>query len=96
MKELLIYTEKNELLAEIRIIVAEEIQKLLSKPEVKAPKYGTRLEISKFLRVSFPTLNRFERDKILIPCKIGGRVLYKWDDVYKTVEQGNNPKYRRE
>lgn len=69
-----------------------------TKPESKEPtnpEYLTRKEVKEKLHVSFPTLNRFDKEGILIAQKIGGRVLYLYSDVQKALKQGQNLKYRR-
>jgi DNA-binding transcriptional MerR regulator len=43
----------------------------------------TRKEVSTLLNVSLVTLNKWEKLKILIPSKVGGRVLYIKGDVYR-------------
>jgi excisionase family DNA binding protein len=45
-------------------------------------KYLTREEVSKVLNVTFQTLNNWRREGVLNPLKIGGRVLYRKEDVY--------------
>ena len=42
----------------------------------------TREEVSKLLNVSLVTLHNWEKKKVLISKKVGGRVLYFRDDVY--------------
>ena len=44
--------------------------------------YLTRREVSKVLNVTVQTLNNWRREGVLNPLKIGGRVLYKKEDVY--------------
>ena len=44
--------------------------------------YLTRNEVSKVLNVTVQTLNNWRREEVLNPLKIGGRVLYKKEDVY--------------
>ena len=44
--------------------------------------YLTRNEVSKVLNVTVQTLNNWRREGVLNPIKIGGRVLYKKEDVY--------------
>jgi len=44
--------------------------------------YLTRNEVSKVLNVTVQTLNNWRRESVLIPLKIGGRVLYRKEDVY--------------
>jgi excisionase family DNA binding protein len=44
--------------------------------------YMTRDEVSKVLSVTVQTLNNWRREGVLNPLKIGGRVLYKKEDVH--------------
>ena len=44
--------------------------------------YMTRDEVSKVLSVTVQTLNNWRREGILIPLKIGSRVLNRKEDVY--------------
>ena len=46
--------------------------------------YLTRNEVSKVLNVTVQTLNNWRREGVLNPLKIGGRVLYRKEDVYIT------------
>jgi excisionase family DNA binding protein len=43
--------------------------------------YLTRIEVSKVLNVTVQTLNNWRREGVLNPLKIGGRVLYRKEDV---------------
>ena len=42
----------------------------------------TRGEVSKLLNVSLVTLYNWEKKKVLVSRKVGGRVLYLRDEVY--------------
>ena len=42
----------------------------------------TREEVSKLLNVSLVTLHNWEKKKVLVSRKVGGRVLYLRDEVY--------------
>ncbi len=55
----------------------------------------TRKETSDLLHVSFPTLRRYEQQKILIPHRIGKRVLYSRKDVEARLQEGYNTNQRR-
>jgi len=44
--------------------------------------YLIRNEVSKVLNVTVQTLNNWRREGVLNPLKIGGRVLYRKEDVY--------------
>jgi excisionase family DNA binding protein len=57
--------------------------------------YGTREEVAKVLRISLPTLNDYTKRGILTAYKIGGKILYRWDDVHAAVQKVEHTKYRR-
>lgn len=71
----------------IRDTVSTEFQKMMgmvnnfqsSKPKSDLM---TREEVSLLLNVSLVTLHNWEKKKILISKKVGGRVLYLREDVY--------------
>lgn len=42
----------------------------------------SREEVSKLLKVSLVTLNNWEKRKVLVSRKVGGRVLYLREEVY--------------
>ena len=44
--------------------------------------YLTRGEVSRVLNVTVQTLNNWRREGVINPLKIGGRVLYRKEDVY--------------
>jgi hypothetical protein len=97
MEQYLIHYSVSEFHADIRKIVAETIRD--TKPQSKEPirpEYLTRQQVKEKLHVSFPTLNRFDKEGILTAHKIGGRVLYLWSDVEKAINPEQQPiKYRR-
>jgi DNA-binding transcriptional regulator YiaG len=71
----------------IRDTVSTEIQKIMgmvSNFQFTKPKSDlmTREEVSLLLNVSLVTLHNWEKKKILISKKMGGRVLYLREDVY--------------
>ena len=66
--------EVNKILTAINVINVHSDNELL-----------TRKEVSKLLNVSLVTLNKWEKLKILIPNKVGGRVLYIKGDVFSSV-----------
>ena len=96
MEQFLIHYTVSDFQADIRKIVAETIRdtKLESKEPIR-PEYGTRQQVKEKLHVSFPTLNRFDKEGILTARKIGGRVLYLWSDVETAINQDQTLKYRR-
>lgn len=92
--ELLIQYTKDEFQIDIKKWVADAIRE--HTPEIKDPiRYGTRQQVKDELHVSYPTLNRFNKEGILTARKIGGRVLYLWTDIEKAINQDQNIKYRR-
>ena len=96
MTEYLVHYTVDQLHSDIKRIVAEAIREAApeSKPK-ENPTYSTRKQVKDRLHISLPTLNRLKQDEILVPCKIGGRVLYLDDEVDAVVCQFHNLKYRR-
>jgi hypothetical protein len=52
---------------------------------VEDTEYLTLNEVSKVLSVTIQTLNNWRREGVLNPLKIGGRVLYRKEDVYNNL-----------
>ena len=76
----------RELSLELRKIVKAEISEFLRGNSVQfKPEYLTRNEVADLLRVDLSTLHHWKRKGILIPYGIGGRVLYKREDVEHTL-----------
>lgn len=57
--------------------------------------YATRKEVSERLRISLPTLNTLTKEEVLKGYRIGGRVLYKWEEVEAVLSQITTTKYKR-
>lgn len=96
MAEYLFNLRVDEFRADIKRIVAEVIRESASEGKPKEnPTYSTRKQVKDRLHISLPTLNRLKHDEILVPYKIGGRVLYLDDEVDAVVGQFHNLKYRR-
>ena len=57
--------------------------------------YGTREEVAKVLRISLPTLSDYSKRGILIDYQIGGKILYRWNEVHAAVQKIEHTKYRR-
>lgn len=49
-------------------------------------KYLTRLETCDFLKIEQSTLWRYKQKKILMPVKVGGRLVYKFSDIKNLLE----------
>ena len=96
MEQFLIHYTVSEFQSDIRKIVAEAIQEHKNQSkEPGRPEYLTRQQAKEELHVSFPTLNRFDKEGILAARKIGGRVLYLRSDVEKAINPDQPIKYRR-
>ncbi len=82
---------KDDLKRIINDAVSVEVNKILNAINVSNfnsnDELLTRKDVSKLLNVSLVTLNKWEKLKILIPRKVGGRVLYIKGDVYKKLRE---------
>ena len=82
---------KDDLRSIIKDAVSAEVNKILSAINVSNNNSNNELlsrkEVSKLLNVSLVTLNKWEKLKILVPSKVGGRVLYIKGDVYKKLRE---------
>lgn len=61
-------------------------------PAAELPEYPTRKQVKKFLQTSYTTLNVWakdtaERNAVLIPVKVNGRVRYRRDDVVAVLKE---------
>ena len=62
--------------------VNTQLESLKLHFEPKQPKtYLTRAEVSKMLNVSYVTLNKWRKNNTLKAVGIGGRVLYRQEDI---------------
>jgi hypothetical protein len=96
MEQFLFHYTVSDFENSIRKIVAETIR--ATSPESTKPirpEYLTRKQVKEELHVSFPTLNRFDKEGILTARKIGGRVLYLRSDVEMAINPYKPIKYRR-
>jgi hypothetical protein len=65
-----------------------ELNKKSEKNQIKKEKkYITRQETAAMIRVSLVSLNKYRRLGILLPQKIGGRVLYDYDQVIQAIDE---------
>lgn len=82
---------KDDLSIIIKDAVSSEVNRILStinNYKVHSDnELLTRKKVSELLCVSLVTLNKWEKLKILIPNKVGGRVLYIKGDVYKKLRE---------
>jgi hypothetical protein len=96
MEQYLVHYSVADFHNDLKKIVTDAIRD--TKPESKEPirpEYLTRQQVKEKLHVSFPTLNRFDKEGILTAHKIGGRVLYLWSDVESAINPDQPVKYRR-
>ena len=76
--------------------VLKEINPQERTQQSKKETYGTRKEVAKELKISLPTLNDFTKKGIIKAYRIGGRVLYSWEEIYKSLQEIKSQKYRRD
>lgn len=74
--------------AERTVELLESKSPPLASKNVSDPKenFGSRSDIASALLISLPTLNKRTRDGILKSYRIGGRVLYKWSEVFEALK----------
>lgn len=77
----------------LRQVVREELSAMQPKPPTS--NYLTRIEVSKLLKISLPTLNEYTRKGIIRGSRIGSRVLYLESDIASSVTDIPSIKYRR-
>ena len=96
MEKYLIHYSDSEFQADIRKIFVDVFREHFpqSKEPIR-PEYLTRQQVKEKLHVSFPTLNRFDKEGILTAHKIGGRVLYTLESIEKALNPEQPIKYRR-
>ena len=89
----------------IRNISVEELQKVIRSAikeelQVLMPKRGessnlTRNEVTAFLKISLPTLQRYTQLGVIKGFRIGTRILYKLEDVEESLKSIETSRYRR-
>ncbi len=88
----------TELLERFSSIVDEKIKPFL--PAVVAVGnsneiYLSRIEVSKQLKISLPTLNNLTKKGVITGYRIGRRVLYKSDEIHGSLHLINANKYKK-
>jgi predicted transcriptional regulator len=87
--------------SDLQDIIAETVKNELKNFIQKRPDnkktdiYGTRKDVAKELKISLPTLNEYTKNGTLKGYRIGGRVLYKWNEVFESLELIQSLKYKR-
>ena len=81
---------KDELVGLVKEAVKQEFSRQRAMGEapksLEANKYLTRSEVCDLLNVSHVTLNNWSKRDVLIPRKIGGRVLYLKNEVFEKLD----------
>ena len=83
----------EELSNKFRQIIREELSAIRTKEDI--PKYLSREEVCKSLRISLPTLNTYTKRGIIKGVKVGSRVLYLASDIQEALKDATSLKYRR-
>ena len=90
------FAEFSDLLTEVVTgVVRRELKGLTTDNKQIPIEYGTRGQVSKKLQISLSTLHSYTKNGILQGCRIGGKVLYKWDEVEKAVKDMQSIKFQR-
>ena len=91
------YNSKEEFENRQKQLFKETFSEILPDKPVKQEieTYGTRKQVAKKLHISLPTLNELTKSGVLIGFKIGGRVLYEWEQVNNAVKQIESTKFKR-
>lgn len=82
---------KDELVGLVKEAVKQEFNRQRAMGEapksLEVDKYLTRNEVCDLLNVSYVTLNNWSKRDVLMPRKIGGRVLYIKNEVFKKLDK---------
>lgn len=83
--EQITYSDFEKMLSEI---VRKEFKHLAATPEPKDKgTFASRKEVAKELKISLPTLIEYTKNGTLTGYRIGGRILYKWTEIFDSVER---------
>lgn len=83
---------------DIRSIIQEAVHDAIktanpARPELQGDKLLTRKETAEKLKISLPTLNDWSKRGLLKSYIIGGRVLYKANEIEQSLHQVKTVKY---
>jgi len=79
----------------IEAIADKVSERVLQATTHKEPRFYTRKETAKLLRITLPTLHSLTKRGIVKSKKISGRVLYYSDAIDEAIQQGTVFKYKR-
>ena len=88
----------SELLDKIEELIEHGIIKYSTQKEPAKPKplgLISRKEVASLLKISLPTLNDWTKSGLLKSYRIGTRILYKIEEVEKSLFQRDFSKYKR-
>ncbi len=85
----------DELTEKLRLIVREELGRLTPQQKKNEPVYKTRKEVKELLHISYPTLNELTKSGKLPAYRIGGRVLYREDEIQASLNQIVTSKFKK-
>lgn len=78
----------DDLIEKLSLVLNEKIKTMAHPPPIsEQPEYYTREEAAKILRITLPTLRAHTKIGKVKGCRIGGRVLYRHDDLDKAVKE---------
>lgn len=83
---------------ELKQIISEAVGEKLTdfQPQQKeSSKYLTRKEVKKLLSISYPTLSAYTKSGKLKGYRIGGRVLYRAQEIDQSLKEIETLKYKR-
>lgn len=86
--------DEQGLKAIIADVVSEKLAAFTPQPQ-SDNKYLTRREMAACLHISLPTLNEFTKKGIVTGYRIGGRVLYRENEVNTSLQRIVAAKVRR-
>lgn len=72
--------------------VAERVRQM---EEAKEPRYYSRQDVAQLLHVTLPTVHSFVRRGLLVPERIGGKVLFNANAVDEAVRTGRVRKHMK-
>jgi len=70
--------------------VADEV---ISRIKGEEPKYYNRQELAKLLHVSLPTIHNLMNRGVIIPKRVGKKVLFSQDEIRESIAHGELSKY---
>ncbi len=92
-ESILLKVSVSELKNLISEAVADKVKHL--SPPQKDPEFITRAEVVKILGISLPTLNDWTKRGLIPALRIGTRIRYEKQMVYRAFKQIETLKYKR-